>query len=343
MKISIPPIFIVSGLLFFLSSCKINPVILSINTVTGKIFPDTTQTWLSHEHIMVDFIGADSIRPDRWRRVEVIRNMRPFLEELKQYNVGYFVDATPAYLGRDIALLDSLCRLTGIQILTNTGFYGARKNIFVPSFVKGLTAEELAAIWIDEFENGIDNTGIKPGFIKIGIDNTEKLDTIQQKLVKAAAITHLATGMVIASHTGKAVGLWPQLKILRENGVSPDNFIWVHAQNETDTLEYLKAAAAGCWISLDGMGWETGKHIEKLLFARRNGFLEKVLVSHDAGWYDPGKEEQRITPFTQIFTKVIPELREKGFTREEMDLLLKRNPARAFSLKTHLHSGNDQL
>ena len=333
MKKLIAPIFIAFALFSLLAACKINSGKHYVNTVTGKATPDYAVIWLSHEHILVDFIGADSISMDRWDHEDVIQAMKPYLDDLKKHNVVYFVDATPAYLGRDVVLLQELSRLTGIRILTNTGLYGARQNKFIPSYVSGLTAEELAEVWINEYENGIENTSIKPGFIKIGIDVATTLDPTHQKLVKAAAITHLATGMVIASHTGKAEGLWPQLKILEENGVLADNFIWVHAQNETDPSEYLRAAAAGCWISFDGMGWETEKHIEKLLFAKQNGILNRVLISHDAGWYDPGKEEQEITSFTRIFTRVIPELREKGFTQEELDLLLKQNPGMAYAIR----------
>ncbi|MBZ9730175.1 zinc-binding dehydrogenase [Salegentibacter sp. JZCK2] len=105
-------------------------------------------------------------------------------------------------------------------MITNTGLYGARNNEFIPQFAHEMTAEDLAEMWINEYENGIDKTSIKPGFIKISVDNSDSLSTIHQKLVKAAALTHLETGLTIASD-GNSKSLWPQLKILKENGVSP--------------------------------------------------------------------------------------------------------------------------
>lgn len=303
-----------------------------IQHLDGSSPVDTTQIWLSHEHVLVDFIGADSIRPKSWSQQSIMVEMLPYLEDLATYKVHYFVDATPAYLGRDALLLEKIAKKTGLKIVTNTGLYGARNNKFLPKYVHKISAEDLAEKWISEFEDGIDGTSIRPGFIKIGVDTADPLDTLHQKLIKAAAITSLKTGLTIACHTGKAVGLWPQLEILEEMEVSPAKFIWVHAQAEDENSSYLKAAAKGCWISLDGLGWDVERHLEKLVYAKENGILHRILISHDAGWYDPQKELQSITPYTNIFTKLLPELRAQGFTEKEIKLLISVNPAKAFAI-----------
>ncbi len=294
---------------------------------------ESNQIWLSHEHILVDFIGADSIQPTTWNHDEVIKEIMPYLEELKEFKVDYFVDATPNFLGRDVLLLEKLAKKTGLRIVTNTGLYGARNNKFLPKYVRESSAESLSEIWIDEYENGIDGTSIKPGFIKIGVDKNNTLSPLHQKIVQAAALTHLKTGLTIASHTGKAKGLWPQLEILKDKGVSPEAFIWVHAQSENNNETYLKAAKMGCWISLDGLGKDMEKDVEKILFAKNNSILNRILISHDAGWYDPQKENQKITPYTTIFKQLYPELKSHGFTDEEFNLLISVNPSKAFSIE----------
>ncbi|HET6722589.1 MAG TPA: hypothetical protein VFH07_07545 [Chitinophagaceae bacterium] len=324
-------IITISLLLFFASCLSDNKKTL-IQSVTGTATVSPGEIWLSHEHLLVDFIGADSIDPKRWRHDSVINATLSYLEEIKPHNVKYFVDATPAYLGRDALLLEKIAKRTGLTIITNTGFYGAVNNKYVPSLAFDKTAEELAEIWINEFKNGIDGTPIKPGFIKISVDASDTLDTIDQKLAKAAAIAHLQTGLTIASHTGEAKALWPQLKILKEMNVSPKAFIWVHAQNEKDNNNYLRAAKEGCWISLDGLGWELEKHTEKIVFAKEHKILDRILISHDAGWYDPQKQVQEIRPYTNIFKQLYPELMSKGFSKEEFNLLISQNPTEAFSI-----------
>ena len=293
----------------------------------------SNEVWLSHEHILVDFIGADSIQPSNWNHDTIIKTMTPYLEELKEFKVDYFVDATPNYLGRDARLLEKLAQETGLNIVTNTGLYGVRNNKFLPKYVWEESAESLSKRWIYEYKHGIDDTSIKPGFIKIGVDKADHLSPLHQKLVQAASLAHLETGLTIASHTGKAIALWPQLQILMNMGVSPEAFIWVHAQNENNNETYVEAAKTGCWISLDGLGYDLEKHIEKILFAKENGILNKILISHDAGWYDPQKEKQKITSYTAIFKQLYPELKSRGFTDEEFNLLVSVNPSKAFTIQ----------
>ena len=114
--------------------------------------------------------------------------------------------------------------------------------------------------------------------------------------------------------------------------VSPNAFVWVHAQAEEDNTNYLRAAREGCWIALDGLGWDIEKHLQKLVFAKEHNILNRVLISHDAGWYDPQKQTQSIKPFTNIFKQLHPALVSKGFSKEEFDLLISDNPAKAFSI-----------
>ncbi len=301
-------------------------------TVSGPTEIDGNQIWLAHEHILVDFIGADSINPDDWEHDSVIAVMLPFLEQAVQNDVSVFVDPTPAFLGRDPLLLKKISEKTGLKVLTNTGLYGVRNNKYIPKYAFTSTAEALAENWINEFKNGIYPTGIKPGFIKISVDVNDPLDPMHQKIVKAAGLTYLKTGLTIYSHTGPAEALWPQLEILESLGVPMDAFVWVHAQNDDVMENLLKASETGCWISLDGLGWEIENHIEKLLYAKQNGFLDQIIISHDAGWFDPQKSAQDIVPYTDIFEKVIPRLVEAGFSGDEIDLLLKENPARALAI-----------
>lgn len=332
---------ITSALIVFvlLSACESQKEKSFIQDVNGAQEPDVNRKWLSHEHILVDFIGADSIQSSTWNHDSIIKTVMPFLDEIKEFQVDYFVDATPNYLGRDVGLLERIAQESGLRIVTNTGLYGARGNKFIPPYAWEMTAEELAQTWIDEFENGIEGSSIRPGFIKIGVDASDPLHPMHEKLVKAAALTHLATGLTIASHTGEAIGLWPQLTILNEMGVSPESFIWVHAQNEENNESYLKAAEMGCWISLDGLGWEWEQHLEKIWFAKNNGILDKILISHDSGWYDPQKQKQTINPYTAIFKKLCPELKSRGFADDEFEKLLHVNPSKAYSIRIRRTSG----
>ncbi|MBA4301837.1 MAG: aryldialkylphosphatase [Cyclobacterium sp.] len=322
------PIFI-----FSCSNSKNETEKNTIETSTGPILIDSLGLTLIHEHMLVDFIGADSISPDRWDRDAVVAKVLPYLLEVKKHGVKTILDCTPSFLAKDPLLLKELSEKSGIRILTNTGYYGAVGGKYLPKHAYSESAEELSFRWIDEFENGIEGTGIKPGFIKISVNEADALSEIDQKLVKAAGLTHQQTGLTIASHTGTWKTAAQEVRILQEMGVDPSAFVWVHAQNEPDFKNYQVAAELGVWISLDGIGWAIDPYVERLLFAKENRFLNRVLISHDAGWYDPAKPSGGdFQPFTNIFEKLIPVLNEKGFTDLDWNLLLNENPKLAFQI-----------
>ncbi|MEN2283200.1 phosphotriesterase [Algoriphagus sp. SE2] len=303
----------------------------SINTVAGFIPIDSMGLTLIHEHMLVDFIGADSVSSERYDRKEVFNKVLPYLLEVKKYGVKTIFDCTPSYLAKDPELLKELSEKSGIQLITNTGFYGAVGGKYLPDFVFRENASQLAERWMAEFEKGIGNTGIKPGFIKISVNEEDPLLEVDAKLVRAAGITHENTGLLIYSHTGTWNTAKQEVEILQKMGIDPSAFVWVHAQAEQDFQNYLEAAKLGVWISLDGIGWSIDEYVDRLLFAKENGVLGNVLISHDAGWYDPAKPDGGdFQPFTNIFEKLMPALNAKGFDEADWNLLLKENPKRAF-------------
>lgn len=307
-----------------------------VYSVTGPLPVDEMGVTLQHEHLLVDFIGADATGYHRWERDEVVQVMLPYLLELKEEGCETFIDPTPAYLGRDPLLLKELSEKSGLTIITNTGYYGAVDDKYIPAHAWDETSGQLAARWIDEFENGIEETDIKPGFIKIAVDRKVPLSVIDTKLVKAAAQTHRETGLTIVSHTGYGERAFEQLTILEEKKVAPDAFIWVHAQHGTKE-DHIKAAKIGAWVSFDNARDKEGRledFITRLTYMKENDLLHRVLISHDAGWYRPGeKNGGEIRGYTYIFKTLIPALKGKGFTDEDIRQLLVINPAEAFAIK----------
>jgi phosphotriesterase-related protein len=305
-------------------------------TVNGPIKASQMGVTLVHEHVLVDFIGADSINEKRWDKVKVAEKVLPFLKQIKDLGCQTFVECTPEYIGRDPILLKNLSATSGLNIITNTGYYGASNDKYIPKHAYTETADQLAARWIMESENGINGTGIKPGFIKIGV-MSGNLSELHQKLITAAARTHLKTGLTIASHTGPAIPAFEQIEILKKEGAAPEAFIWVHAQSEKDLSNHVKAARMGVWIGLDGVNDNNVEEYVKMIRnMKENNLLNKVLLSHDAGWYRPGQENGgEYRGYTTLFEKLLPLLRKENFSEGEIQQLLVSNPAKAFTIKVH--------
>jgi phosphotriesterase-related protein len=313
-----------------------------VQTVSGRISPDSMGLTLIHEHVFLDWTSADSIQPQQWNVEEAFSIILPYLKEARQMGVETILECTPAYLGRSPRLLKRLADSSGLMILTNTGWYGARNYQHLPQQAYEEGPDELAARWQKEYHAGIDGTGIKPGFIKIGINSDTVLAPLDEKLVRAAARTHLQTGLTIVAHTGPEAGAFAELQILEEEGVAPEAFVWTHAQNGSMNA-HTTLAKKGVWISLDGMGWidpesDDGaglkKYVQQLVNLRENGMLQRTLIAHDAGWYTHGEANGgSYQPYTAIFSIVIPALRKEGFTERDIRQMLIENPQEAYAIR----------
>lgn len=305
-----------------------------VMTVTGLVPADSLGPTLTHEHALVDFAGAEKTRPADYDLIEAFAVVLPHLRSIRNLGCRTFVDCTPAYIGRCPPLLVRLAKASKLLILTNTGYYGAAGDKFLPPHAFTESASSLAGRWIREWEEGIDGSGVRPGFIKIGVD-PGSLSDVDQKLVRAAARTHLATGLTILSHTGPAIPAFEQLAVLEEEGVDPSAWVWTHAQNEKDETTLLRAADSGAWVALDGVRpSQVDDYVSRLLAFRSRGLLGRVLLSHDAGWYSPGEPEGgRFQPYDTLFSDLLPALRKAGFAEVEIRQLTQVNPSRAFAIR----------
>ena len=314
----------------------------AVQTVTGPAAPETLGPTLMHEHVLVDFIGADRVSRDRYDRDRAFAKALPFLEQARADGLHTLVECTPAWLGRDVELLRRLSRESGIAIVTNTGYYGAANDKFVPAHAWKETAEQLAARWIAEARDGIEGTGIRPGFMKIGVD-AGPLSEIDAKLVRAAGLTHQATGLVIGSHTGDGEAAMAELDLLASMGVPADAFIWIHAQNEKDRALHVRAAERGAWVEFDGVSDESfDAHQSMVLHMFERGHIGRTLISHDAGWYHVGEPDGgTFRPFSLIFRRFMPALRQAGLTPEAKRRLLVDNPRAALVPRSGDRGGAD--
>lgn len=309
-----------------------------MQTVLGQISAADFGFALPHEHIMCDFIGADKTSRQRWNVDEVVAAILSNLRQLRERGVRGFIDCTPAYIGRDPRVLKKLAGESGLHILTNTGYYGGMNDKFVPAHAFTETAEQLAARWIEEWKDGIEETGIRPGFIKIGVDEVPegatKLSAIDEKLVRAAAFASRQSGLVVTCHTGGASGGWAAAQIfIAEKGV-PSRLIMAHSDGHGSETN-RKIAATGCWVSFDGIGYRSVEEHLKIVSPMLEQYADRVLLSMDKGWWWVGEPRGgKIENYNFLPDVFLPALQKSGVSQAVIAQLTVANPARAFSLHT---------
>lgn len=314
----------------------------SIQTVSGAIGATDLGFTLIHEHILSIF-GKDPKEPAPYNTQNALNEVVPYLKYLKTLGCDSIVDCSAAYLGRNAALLKQISEEAGISILISTGIYGAAGDRYIPEYAYNETAEDLAQRWIGEFQEGIQDTDVRPGFLKSGVDEGP-LSDIDAKLVRAAALTHLETGLLLQIHTsGNPIAARQQLEILKEVGVSPEAWVWVHAQNTDESVPLIELAKQGAWISLDGLRTPNYlnderssdstlmTHFQHLSAIRKAGLLNRVLLSHDGSTYPPEGTDKR--PMDVLMNSFIPMLKTAGYADSEIKKITVENPAEAFSIE----------
>lgn len=301
-------------------------------TVRGPVAPDEMGRALPHEHILSRF-GEPPARRSDYDLRDLFDTVVPVLNEVQSLGCDAIMDCTAAYFGRDPLILKRLAELTNLHLVTNTGYYGAVDDRYVPNHAYEETVDQLAERWLTEWTEGVDKTGIRPGFIKTAIDGGGSLSEIDAKLVRAAARTHKESGLTIAVHTsGNVTGGREQLSILDDEGVDPSAWIWVHAQNVEDLSAVIEAGKRGAWIEFDNVGPDTiEQNLHFVETMRDQDLLDRVLLSHDGSSYPPDGTEPR--PYDTLFRSFLSELRSAGFGDEKVRQLTVENPRRAFTVR----------
>jgi predicted metal-dependent phosphotriesterase family hydrolase len=301
-----------------------------LQTVTGSISSQEAGRILEHEHVLVGFVEDGKFTPELYDRSEVVDVILPLLAKLKEAGCSTLVDCAPQYLGRDPYVLKELSERSGVRLVTNTGFY---KRPYLPPFVQESTEQELAKLWTKEALDGIGESGVYPGFIKIALNDGQAVDEIQLKILRAALRTSLETGLPIQCHTiGSDVALHAYEVMEREH-FDQERFIWIHAQTFNDDEVYRRLAGAGGWISIDDILTNNYRNRADLLTRLRNiGIGDRLLLSQDTGWYNVGQPRGGGTnPYHLLFTDFFPAAAAEGLDSQWLEECVTDHAFRAMS------------
>jgi len=311
-----------------------------VNTVLGPIETSMMGFTLSHEHIIGSSAGIGRTYPEFLDRKSTIEEGVRQLRSARSEGVTTIVDVTTLDLGRDIRMLKEVSLRSKVQIIAATGIW-----LDIPRVFWNSTPDDVAALFIREIHQGIERTGIKPGVIKVAT-GPEGVTRQGELILRAAARAHKATGVPITTHTGarERVGE-QQLRIFKEEGVSPSR-IYIGHSNDTTDMEYLLGLLKdGAWLGLDhfpGGGvpgspnlQERAELIKRLVDA---GFAHRILLSHDwvvtHGLLSRDAEANRTggSPdgFLFISRRLLPLLSSLGVREKDICQIILENPRNFF-------------
>ena len=312
----------------------------AVETVLGPVQPEDLGFTLSHEHVLLSAAGVSQTYPGFIDHQRVADDGVVALKEAYDEGVRAIIDVTTFDLGRDIRLMEDVSRRSGVHIVACTG-----NHLAVPRNFAMATPQQVAPHFIREIREGIEDTGIKAGIIKVASDRGG-ITEAQEIILRAAARACNETGTRISTHTWSPDRVGDQqVKILEEEGVDLDLVYVGHSNDDTDLDYLLGLMNKGVWLGLDRYpggrtgdtpNWEIRTEVlKKLLDA---GFAHRIMLSHDHSvpstnpTPEQAEERRRFNPDGYLFItrRVLPRLREMGASEDDIQAMMVDNPRRFF-------------
>lgn len=246
------------------------------------------------------------------------------------------VDASPySGMGRRPHDLRTVSEKTSLNVIMASGRYTE------PSMTdaeKNLSVDDLEYRFLQEFLNGVEGLGVKPGLLKVGFVSSIN-NPAEIRSLRAAGRVQQNVGCALAVHPH----IWQPdshqiLDILEEEGCDLRKVILCHQDYLGDRMEYLSSLVErGCYLEFDTFGsgvindpmWmcsETSK-LQHVVNQIETGNMDRILISGDmcmkimqSSWGGAG--------FANIPTNVIPDLIALGIHPDVIHQITVENPAR---------------
>lgn len=300
-----------------------------LHTTLGPRRRDELGLVLPHEHLFVDLRTPDVPGHGEAESADVVALMAPRMQEALERGVTAIVECSTGGVGRRVGHDLAVSRATGMPIVVAAGLY---REPWIPAWAREVDDDALEEHVRQELTQGIDGTDVVAAWVKLSAGD-DGMTTLEERVLRASARAARKIGALIGSHTVAGRVVLDQLAVLSEEDFPLERFLWIHTQVEQDQALHREVAERGAWIEYDHLGTVPTADVVGLV----DGVLEagherRLLLSHDAGWYDPalpGGGSPR--PWTALTDDVLPALRERGVPEHTIRSLTVDNPFDAFA------------
>lgn len=250
---------------------------MPIHTVLGELDPADLGPTSMHEHVFADLrlwaktgddgvpwegpIGPEAQMHLRWNGLHTPDNLHLHdpqvaiaeMQAVRAAGGGTIVDLTITGMGRRVADLVEVSRQSGVAIAVGCGYYVEELH---PPELATMDVDAIAQTMLDELNDGIEGTGVKPALIgEIGT-NHPPTET-EWRVVRAAGRAGAESGAAVNVHLSwrGADGL-DVVEALVAEGMPADRVILSHMDENLDRGYHDAVAATGCVIEFDTFGSE---------------------------------------------------------------------------------------
>lgn len=318
----------------------------TVNTVSGPVEVSRLGRTLMHEHLVFGYPGHEGDRT-MWTYDEdaIVATGNAAVRSIQAQGFSTLFEATPNDCGRNPLLMKRIAEETGFNVICATGYYKEHHGGSAYFGMRGLftdTVSEMADLFITELTEGIGDTGVKAGIMKLGTGHGGISD-YEHVVIKAAARAQQATGAPIITHTEAGTGGPEQARALLDAGADPSKTVVGHMCGNAKDLDYqLEVLSYGVGIGYDRTGGNRlfnditdDDRMDTVATLAERGYANRVFWSHDsiATWLGrswdgfrslPGAENWKIT---RIGDYIVPGLLARGLTDADIEQLFVGNIA----------------
>jgi phosphotriesterase-related protein len=322
----------------------------AVQTVRGAVdSADLGRTYV-HEHIFVLSPDVQQNYPAEWgNEDDRVADAVDKLHALAAQGVTTIIDPTVVGLGRYIPRIQRIAEqvpelnivvASGLYTYDSIPFYFHYRGPALNEVVGSDVPDPLVDMFVQDITEQIAGTGVRAGMLKCAIDH-EGLTPGVERVMRAIAKAHHRTGVPITAHThpGSRAGLHVKRILCDEEGVDPAHVVLGHSGDTTDCDHLAELADAGFLLGMDRFGINLDTTFEAradtLVEMCRRGYAASMVLSQDAScyidWIDP--EIMSFLPqwnYLHIGEEVLPYVRDKGVTDDQIETMLVANPRRLF-------------
>jgi phosphotriesterase-related protein len=313
--------------------------VATVETVNGPLDVEELGLTLMHEHFRTTDEATRFQFPHLYDEAAEWEAAMADANAVKGHGVTTVVEPSAMFLQRDARFSKRVADESGLNIVLATGIY---TYDHFPQPLMNRSEDQLAEIFVRDIEQGIQGTDIKAAFIKCAADEPGVTPNIE-KVHRAAARASQQTGRPIMAHSHPKSGTGlEQMRVFTDEGVDAAKVQIAHT-GDTDDLDYIGCLLdTGCFIGMDRYGLDvflpTEQRQTTVLALLERGYADRMFLSQDwcstLDWFTPEMEAQvkpQLAPnwsMTFLFEHVIPELKERGMTDEQLDQMMLENPKR---------------
>ena len=333
-----------------------------VQTVLGPIDPEDIGITLPHEHLLGYFKRMFTLPAEAsqmaFTRAPITLETLPWIrsnypnsyealglhdeeEVIKEVSMFYraggqtVVEASNIGLSRDPQGLVRISRATGLNIIMGAGYYVEPNQ---SEEWKQMSEDAMAEVIIKDIQEGVDDTGIKAGVIgEVGVSRT--WTEAEKRSIRASAQAQRVTGAPILVHPISSpveIAEW-----IAEAGGDVSRTIMSHLDVTIFDYETIKAVAeTGCYIEYDKFGQEgssqfpakgflpnDAQRLDTFIRLIEEGHLNQLVMSHDIAHRHQYTQNGGFG-YVHIPKNVVPLMRAKGMTQEQIHTIIVENPKR---------------